>query len=115
MFIVFGLLRRIHSATSMRVKVTAVNTTISTTVTTRPAPGASAGTLHLSAVTVDAEYRHLGVGTAMVDWALNDAVNAGFTFVETNWRVTNRRAGNYWRNYGFISTYVRLHRTIGTG
>lgn len=80
-----------------------------------PRRGSFDHTLHLSAVTVDAEYRRLGVGTAMVDWALNDAANAGFKFVETNWRVTNRRAGNYWRNYGFIPTYVRLHRTIGTG
>jgi ribosomal protein S18 acetylase RimI-like enzyme len=72
-------------------------------------------TLHLSAVTVDAEHRHLGVGTAMVDAALGNATNAGFTYVETNWRVTNRRARNYWLGYGFEPTYVRLHRTIGLG
>ena len=72
-------------------------------------------TLHLSAVTVDARHRHLGVGTAMVDAALRDARDAGFEFVETNWRVTNRRARNYWTDYGFEPTYVRLHRTIGAG
>jgi ribosomal protein S18 acetylase RimI-like enzyme len=72
-------------------------------------------TLHLSAVTVDAVHRHLGVGTAMVDVALRNARNAGFTYVETNWRVTNRRARNYWLSYGFEPTYVRLHRTIGSG
>jgi ribosomal protein S18 acetylase RimI-like enzyme len=72
-------------------------------------------TLHLSAVTVDAEHRHLGVGTAMVDAALANAYDAGFEFVETNWRVTNRRARNYWLGYGFEPTYVRLHRTIGLG
>lgn len=71
-------------------------------------------TLHLSAVTVHAEHRHLGVATAMVDIALNDARDAGFEYVETNWRVTNRRARNYWLRYGFEPTYVRLHRTIGT-
>jgi len=72
-------------------------------------------TLHLSAVTVDAAHRHLGVGTAMVDAALRNAREAGFEFVETNWRVTNRRARNYWLGYGFEPTYVRLHRTIGSG
>jgi ribosomal protein S18 acetylase RimI-like enzyme len=72
-------------------------------------------TLHLSAVTVDAQHRHLGVGTAMVDAALRDARNADFEYVETNWRVTNRRARNYWLDYGFEATYVRLHRTIGLG
>ena len=72
-------------------------------------------TLHLSAVTVDAAHRHLGVSTAMVDAALRDARGAGFEYVETNWRVTNRRARNYWLGYGFEPTYVRLHRTIGLG
>ena len=72
-------------------------------------------TLHLSAVTVDAEHRHLGVGTAMIDAALRDARQAGFEYVETNWRVTNRRARNFWLSYGFEATYVRLHRTIGLG
>jgi ribosomal protein S18 acetylase RimI-like enzyme len=72
-------------------------------------------TLHLSAVTVDAAHRHLGVGTAMLDVALRDARDADFAFVETNWRVTNRHARNYWVAYGFEPTYVRLHRTIGLG
>jgi ribosomal protein S18 acetylase RimI-like enzyme len=72
-------------------------------------------TLHLSAVTVGAEHRYRGVGTALVDVALGDAQRAGFEYVETNWRVTNRRARNYWLGYGFEPTYVRLHRTIGLG
>jgi ribosomal protein S18 acetylase RimI-like enzyme len=72
-------------------------------------------TLHLSAVTVDAEHRYRGVGTALVDAALRDAQQEAFDFVETNWRVTNRRARNYWLGYGFEPTYVRLHRTIGLG
>jgi ribosomal protein S18 acetylase RimI-like enzyme len=77
--------------------------------------GSFADTLHLSAVTVHADHRHLGIGTAMVDVALTNAFDAGFRYVETNWRVTNRRARNYWLAYGFTPTYVRLHRTIGTG
>lgn len=80
-----------------------------------PRRGSFDHTLHLSAVTVDAEHRHLGVGTAMVDAALRDARRAGFEYVETNWRVTNRRARNYWLGFGFEPTYVRLHRTIGNG
>jgi ribosomal protein S18 acetylase RimI-like enzyme len=80
-----------------------------------PRRGSFDQTVHLSAVTVDAEYRQLGLGTAMVDWALREALEGGFLFAETNWRVTNRRADNFWRNYGFTPTYVRLHRTIGAG
>jgi len=77
--------------------------------------GSFANTLHLSAVTVHADHRRMGIATAMVDAALTNASNAGFAYVETNWRVTNRRARNYWLTYGFAPTYVRLHRTIGTG
>jgi len=72
-------------------------------------------TLHLSAVTVNAEHRHESIGTAMVDAAFRDASNVGFEYVETNWRVTNRRARNFWLDFGFEPTYVRLHRTIGLG
>jgi len=80
-----------------------------------PRRGSFERTLHLSAVTVDAEHRQFGVGTAMVDAALRDARHGGFEYVETNWRVTNRRARNFWLDYGFEPTYVRLHRTIGLG
>jgi hypothetical protein len=27
--------------------------------------------------------------------------------------VTNRRADRFWKTFGFETTYVRLHRTIG--
>ena len=70
--------------------------------------------LHLSAVAVRPDDRGRGVATAMIDTALAHAAAAGFTHVETNWRVTNRRAQRFWRTYGFAPTYVRLHRTIGT-
>lgn len=79
-----------------------------------PRRGSFDATLHLSAVVVLADHRHRGVATALVNTALNDALHAGFDFVETNWRVTNRVAARYWQNYGFQPTYVRLHRTIGT-
>jgi ribosomal protein S18 acetylase RimI-like enzyme len=72
-------------------------------------------TLHVSAVAVTPEHEHRGVALALIDHALNDAFAAGFRFVETNWRVTNRRASNFWVRYGFRPTYVRLHRTIGSG
>ena len=77
--------------------------------------GSFDASLHLSAVTVQREHRHRGVATAMVDRAFADAVDAGFTHAETNWRVTHRRAQRFWTAYGFEATYVRLHRTIGAG
>ena len=72
-------------------------------------------TVHVSAVTVLPEHEHRSVARALIDHALNDAFAAGFHHVETNWRVTNRRASNFWVRYGFRPTYVRLHRTIGAG
>ena len=81
-----------------------------------PRRGSFDHTLHLSAVTVDAEHRHRrrrhGHGRRR---ASRRAASADFEYVETNWRVTNRRARNYWLGYGFEPTYVRLHRTIGLG
>lgn len=71
-------------------------------------------TLHVSAVAVKPEHEHRGVARALLDHSLNDAFEAGFSHVETNWRVTNRRAANFWLRYGFLPTYVRLHRTIGS-
>ena len=78
-----------------------------------PIRGSYDDTVHLSAVAVRGAHRRCGVGRAMVDRALHDARAAGFTHAETNWRVTNRTAANFWRRYGFTTTYVRLHRTIG--
>jgi ribosomal protein S18 acetylase RimI-like enzyme len=70
-------------------------------------------TIHLSAVVVRAEHRRRGIASAMIDAAFNDAMRDGFEFGETIWRLTNRQATRYWKNYGFETTYVRLHRTIG--
>jgi ribosomal protein S18 acetylase RimI-like enzyme len=70
-------------------------------------------TMHLSAVVVLAEHRGRGVARAMVDTALNDARERGFRYAATNWRISNRQANRYWTSYGFKTTYVRLHRTIG--
>jgi ribosomal protein S18 acetylase RimI-like enzyme len=72
------------------------------------------GTIHLSAVVVLDEHQNRGVARAMVDAALSDARERGFAYGETNWRITNRQAARYWTAYGFSTTYVRLHRTIGT-
>jgi ribosomal protein S18 acetylase RimI-like enzyme len=77
--------------------------------------GSHPRSVHLSAVTVARGHEQRGVATALVDAALLDAASGGFTHAETNWRVTNRRAAHFWRRYGFIPTYVRLHRTIGAG
>jgi GNAT superfamily N-acetyltransferase len=71
------------------------------------------GTIHLSAVVVVEEHQKQGIARAMVDAALNDARERGFAYAETNWRITNRQAAQYWTAYGFRTTYVRLHRTIG--
>ncbi len=75
--------------------------------------GSFDATLHLSAVAVRETHRGRGVGTALIDVALERARHHGFTYVETNWRVTNRGAARFWTGYGFEPTYVRLHRTVG--
>ena len=80
-----------------------------------PRRGSFDDTLHLSAVIVLPNHQGRGVATAMVGHALANAAEANFRYIETNWRVTNRRAQSFWCNYGFQPTYVRLHRTIGNG
>lgn len=79
-----------------------------------PRRGSYDATLHLSAVAVLDEHQGRGVASALVDAALSEALDEGYEFVETNWRVTNRRAQRYWTHYGFHPTYVRLHRRIGS-
>jgi ribosomal protein S18 acetylase RimI-like enzyme len=74
--------------------------------------GSFARCVHLSAVSVLAEHRRLGVARAMIDHALLAARNEGFDYVETNWRVSNRRAAHYWESYGFRKTFTRLRRVI---
>ena len=71
--------------------------------------------IHLSAVTVREGHRRLGLARAMVDAVLANARDRGYTYAETNWRVTNRNASRYWMNYGFTPTYIRLHRNVGVG
>jgi ribosomal protein S18 acetylase RimI-like enzyme len=78
-----------------------------------PRRGSFDSTLHLSAVVVSEQHRGRGVATSMIDFALEEARAARLEFAETNWRVTNRQASRFWTRYGFASTYVRLHRTIG--
>jgi ribosomal protein S18 acetylase RimI-like enzyme len=80
-----------------------------------PRRGSFDDTLHVSALAVRPEHEHRGVAQALVRRALNDAHSAGFRFAEANWRVSNHRAAHFWQRYGFRTTYVRLHRTIGAG
>jgi GNAT superfamily N-acetyltransferase len=75
--------------------------------------GSFDATAHLSAVAVREDHQHHGVGVALVTTVLAELAARGFAFTETNWRVTNRRAGTFWRLLGFTPTYVRLHRTVG--
>ena len=69
-------------------------------------------TLHVSAVVVRPAHEHRGVARALLGTALNDARDVGFRYAETSWRVTNGRAADFWRRYGFRPTYVRLRRTV---
>ena len=69
-------------------------------------------TVHVSAVVVIPTHEHHGVARSLLDAALNDARAAGFRYAETSWRVSNHRAAQFWRRYGFRPTYVRLRRTI---
>ncbi len=71
------------------------------------------GAIHLSAVIVDETHRNRGIGTSMVDAALHEGLQRGFTIAETNWRVPHRSAAEFWPRYGFTPTALRLHRTVG--
>lgn len=75
--------------------------------------GSFRATIHLSAVVVRRAHQGHGIARAMVDTALHDARARGFAYGDTSWRATNRGAHRFWTRYGFLPTYVRLHRTIG--
>ena len=79
-----------------------------------PRRGSFARSVHLSAVVMLEQHQRRGVATSLIDVALRDARNCGFAYAETNWRVTNRRAATFWKDYGFHPTYVRLQRTLGS-
>jgi ribosomal protein S18 acetylase RimI-like enzyme len=68
-------------------------------------------TMHLSAVAVLPEHHHRGVARAMVGAALRDAKQSGCAYAETTWRVSNDRADEFWKRFGFRPTYVQVRRT----
>ncbi len=80
-----------------------------------PRRGTHPGTVHLSAVSVAEAWRDRGVGTALVSKVLAEARAEGYRWAETNWRVAHRGAARFWPRQGFVPTWVRLHRRIGSG
>ena len=75
--------------------------------------GSFAKTIHLSSVVVREDHRGRGLGRALVDHALERAYAEGFEYADASWRATNTTGARFWTRYGFRTTYVRLHRSVG--
>jgi len=82
------------------------------TFPTPPRRGSFNNTLFVSEVVVEPRHQRLGISSAMLDVALDNARTQGFEFAETQWRSSNLGATLHWLSYGFQPTYVRLRRAL---
>ena len=87
------------------------------TIIFRPEPvlGVPPGAAYLASTAVREGERGRGIGAALVAEVLRLAVEAGYTSVFTNWRMTNLSASRFWPAQGFQPIYHRLHRALGSG
>ena len=61
------------------------------------------------------EARGTGAGVALTDAALAWAGDAGYTTVQTDWRVANLESSRFWPRRGFRETFYRMARRVNIG
>ena len=76
--------------------------------------GSHPSTAHMSAVSLFAEHRGRGLGVALTESLAAAAEERGFSYLETNWRTTNRVAAKFWPARGFTPTWQRMVRVLRT-
>jgi len=59
--------------------------------------------------------RGRGAGVALTEHALEWAREAGYTAVQTDWRVANLESSRFWPRRGFRDTFYRLARRVEIG
>lgn len=70
------------------------------------------GSIDLGNAATAAEFRGLGVGTAMTAHVIDWARQVAFTTMTTDWRTSNLLARHFWPKRGFEPAFVRLYRSI---
>jgi ribosomal protein S18 acetylase RimI-like enzyme len=80
-----------------------------------PTLGVPEDAVHLGLMAVAPSARGQGVGVALCDHAFRWAAEAGYGSITVDWRVANLLASRFWPARGFRPTFIRLHRTVGSG
>ena len=73
------------------------------------------GSIYLAVAATLPEARGLGAGVALTDAALAWAADAGYTTVQTDWRVANLESSRFWPRRGFRETFYRIARRVNIG
>jgi len=73
------------------------------------------GSIYLAVAATLTEARGRGAGVALTEHALEWAREAGYTAVQTDWRVANLESSRFWPRRGFRDTFYRLARRVEIG
>ena len=73
------------------------------------------GSIYLAVAATLPEARGTGAGLALTDAALAWAADAGYTIVQTDWRVANLESSRFWPRRGFRETFYRMARRVNIG
>ncbi|MET1009989.1 MAG: GNAT family N-acetyltransferase [Gaiellaceae bacterium] len=73
------------------------------------------GSIYLAVAATLPEARGTGAGVALTDAALAWAGDAGYTTVQTDWRVANLESSRFWPRRGFRETFYRMARRVNIG
>ena len=73
------------------------------------------GSVYLSVAATLPEARRSGAGTALTERALAWAREAGYSSVQTDWRVANLESSRFWPRRGFRETFFRMARRVRIG
>ena len=68
--------------------------------------------IHIDEAYVEPEARGEGAGTALLDWALECARDAGLEWCTVSWAPHNISAARFWTGHGFRPTMQRVARIV---
>lgn len=69
--------------------------------------------IHISQIIVNRDYRHCGIGTALLDKLEAYALKEGIRFIELMATLDNATAMNFYKGRGFAAVRVQLEKELG--
>lgn len=67
---------------------------------------------HLSGLHVDADYRGVGAGDALMQWVLEDAERCGITVLRSAALPGDRQSKNLFERHGLVARAIQVERRI---